>query len=482
MTVAAPLASRAFSHRDQQDFASLSGDYNPMHMDDAAARRTPAGACVVHGVQSFLWALEVLSTELPLDRLRSLDADFSQFLYVGEEVRLHLGRVTDKDARAELFVGETRISQYVVQFGAPQESAAPVPAGTISYDRSRNEALPLSWAEVEVAGGRVEMFRPDASALARYPGLSAAIGADRVNGLLALTRLVGMVSPGLHSTFHRISVKLVTERRGDALYFHTAKNDARFAIVTLGIAAPGLSGTVKASRRTPPTMQPRSDTLRADHPMPRFEGHVALVVGGSRGLGEVTAKLLGLAGVHVVISYVRGEEEAASVAADIVSAGGRAETIRLDVLASPANQLSALNAMPTSVYYFATERITGRALPGFSAPLFDRFCAVYVTAFHDLCLALSTGGERTLQVFYPSSVFVSDPNKGMAEYAMAKAAGEVLAADLNRFHPKLSIVVSRLPRVATDQTAGMIEVEMGSPAACMAPLIVAVEQRVDGDL
>ena len=56
------LVSRTFSLTDQEKFARLSGDANPMHLDPVAARRTQAGAPVVHGVHALLWALESLAT------------------------------------------------------------------------------------------------------------------------------------------------------------------------------------------------------------------------------------------------------------------------------------------------------------------------------------------------------------------------------------------------------------------------------------
>ena len=472
---------RIFDAADQQAFAVLSGDHNPMHMDAGAARRTPAGACVVHGVQSMLWALEALAATLPLDRLRALDADFAQFLYLGEAATLHVVKSGDTDARIELRAGDTRISQYVLGFGEPGALPSPETFATtgepIAYAADRLDPLPLDWAAAASAHGAVAYTAADDAAIENaYPRLADAIGPGRVRSLLSLTRLVGMVSPGLHSTFHRIGVKLVADPQPPGrLEFHTIKSDPRFAVATIAVRADGLAGTVKASRRTPPVAQPGSAALRSRIGAALFDGHTALVVGGSRGVGEVPAKLLGLAGVHVVITYASGAAEAEAVAADIVDAGGRATTMRLDVLAPLAEQLNGAERAPGSVYYFATPRISGRASTGFSPGLFEKFCRVYVDAFHDLCAALS---PTPLQAFYPSSVFVSEPTKGMAEYAAAKAAGEVLAADMTRFMPRVTVESVRLPRVATDQTAGMIELELGSAADCMAPIVQRVESRV----
>src|SRR5262245_57047235 len=58
---------------------------------------------------------------------------------------------------------------------------------------------------------------------------------------------------------------------------------------------------------------------------------VALVTGGSRGIGRAIAEALAQAGLSVVLSYQRREEEAQAVVAGIKGAGGRASALRADV-------------------------------------------------------------------------------------------------------------------------------------------------------
>lgn len=66
-----------------------------------------------------------------------------------------------------------------------------------------------------------------------------------------------------------------------------------------------------------------------------LEGRVALVTGGSRGIGRAIAVALGARGARVVINYVANEAAAAEAVAAVQAAGGQASLKRFDV-ADPA--------------------------------------------------------------------------------------------------------------------------------------------------
>jgi hypothetical protein len=75
-------------------------------------------------------------------------------------------------------------------------------------------------------------------------------------------------------------------------------------------------------------------------------------------------------------------------------------------------------------------------------------------------------------------VFVDDHKREMTEYSMAKAAGEMLCADLDRFGNGPRIVVSRLPALSTDQTATVVPIETGDPAQAMLPIVREMQKLI----
>src|SRR5438876_7609419 len=65
--------------------------------------------------------------------------------------------------------------------------------------------------------------------------------------------------------------------------------------------------------------------------MRELEGRIAVVTGGSRGIGRAIAVALGRAGAKVVVNYTANEAAANETAAAVAAAGGAAVTKRFDV-------------------------------------------------------------------------------------------------------------------------------------------------------
>src|SRR5258707_14170111 len=77
-------------------------------------------------------------------------------------------------------------------------------------------------------------------------------------------------------------------------------------------------------------------------------GKVALVTGGSRGIGAAIARRLARDGAAVAVTYNASPEEAAAVVREIEAAGGRALAVRAD----SADVGAVRNAVATTVETF----------------------------------------------------------------------------------------------------------------------------------
>ncbi len=57
--------SRTITETDLRNFSGVSGDTNPMHLNEEYAKATPFGGCIVHGMLTASLISAVIGTKLP---------------------------------------------------------------------------------------------------------------------------------------------------------------------------------------------------------------------------------------------------------------------------------------------------------------------------------------------------------------------------------------------------------------------------------
>jgi hypothetical protein len=469
------IGRKLFLAADQISFAKLSGDWNPMHMDPVAARRTQAGAPVVHGVHTALRGLDYLAQNHDLPLVTTLKANFSKMVYVGDEVEYRLGALSEKAATVDAYVGDIAVAKLNFSFAAPRPASFTLESGPSSTVRPE-QAIDLAFDSMAGQAGRVAAPATTAEIEAAFPAAARIWSAQRILATLSATTLVGMVCPGLHSIFSSLTLNaMAPDAATGTLAYRVTMTDPRFRMVRMQVQGSGVWGTIDCFARVPPVAQPSLEALAGLCAPDEFAGATALIVGGSRGLGELTAKLLATGGARVIITYATGVADAAALAHAIRDAGGSCDVLPFDFRAPAAPQLATMPAPVTHLYYYATPQIGRRKTGLFDAQRYAEFHACYVQSFYDLVTTLHAAAPDGLKAFYPSTVFIEERPDGMTEYAMAKAAGEILCADINASLPKTRITINRLPRLPTDQTASVTPVTTGEPVQALLPLIREVQ-------
>jgi 3-oxoacyl-[acyl-carrier protein] reductase len=169
----------------------------------------------------------------------------------------------------------------------------------------------------------------------------------------------------------------------------------------------------------------------------RLTGKVALVTGGSRGIGAAIAQRLARDGAAVAITYVSARQKADEVVRAVEAAGGRALAIRADsadaedVKSAVAETVQTFGRLDVLVNNAGIAVVT--PLDQFSLNDFDRMVAVNVRAvFVAVQEASRHMGEGGRIITIGSVNADRIPVAGGSVYAMTKAAVAGLTRGLAR--------------------------------------------------
>lgn len=165
----------------------------------------------------------------------------------------------------------------------------------------------------------------------------------------------------------------------------------------------------------------------------------ALVTGGSGGIGAAICRRLAADGHHVIVHANRSRTKADAVVAEIIAAGGSAETVVFDVTeraATTAALESLLDAGTIQILVNNAGIHADAIFPGMSAEQWHSVLDVSLNGFFNVTQPLTLPMIRTRwgRIITISSVAGITGNRGQVNYSAAKgalhAASKSLALEL----------------------------------------------------
>jgi 3-oxoacyl-[acyl-carrier protein] reductase len=195
----------------------------------------------------------------------------------------------------------------------------------------------------------------------------------------------------------------------------------------------------------------------------RLDGRIALVTGGSRGIGRACCEALAAQGATVVVNYVRGEAAARAVAEGIALAGGKADVAGFDVASSAAVDVAIDDIVKRHGKLDILVANAGIAIDGLLLRLKDddleKLWATNVRG----AIACARSASRSMmrgrwgRIVFMSSVVGEMGNVGQTAYAATKAAVIGAARSIAREYASRNVTANIVAPgyIDTDMTEGM---------------------------
>ena len=463
--VAPPTIS--FTSEDLARFSAASHDRNPLHLSEEYARATPYGEPVVFGILAVLASLGRLSNR-PQHRLQSLSVEFRNPLAVGVPYRLEASVPSADRETVKLYDATRLMMKATFTFAPGQETTQPMlvrgkPSISDAADRTKADLIPGTGVKGHY-GPNTQEF---AHVVTQWRLSGKGATAHQIAAMMWASFLVGMELPGKRAVFWRLMLQFFPElefQQGPFTYDAVVEQfDERYDLLhTTGRLSSGTTTGVTAQtwafvRQDSPQPSLRRMTELLP-PSERLIGRVALVIGGSRGLGAAITQALASQGCSVVMNYHRSSQEAERIRASFGASSthitllqGNAadvnwcETARQTIL----NRFGRLDLLicnaspPIRPLSFAPERLAqfddflSKSLALITVPM-----ASFLSA-----LAESEGWNVVL-----SSAFVKEPPVEFPQYVTTKCAIEGLVRWAAVHSPKVHQLIVRPPKLFTDQT------------------------------
>lgn len=460
------MTSREFTLTDSIFFAKCSGDYNPIHIDPVLSRRLMFGEPIVHGIHVVLWALDSWLSGKKNKKINivKLNVGFPKAVVLKDSVVSKLSNETKDEAVIEIIQKDVVCSKIKINYTLESNNNSEL-SSTGFINGYPPDELPreLNFEDLKNCNGILNQFLDQQKFSDVFPNVYKHIGAFYSATLLSSTRVVGMYCPGLNSLISSLEFSFSENDLKDSrLKYEVSKIDERFNMLFIKMVSTNFNAKIRTFMRPSPINQLGYLDVVSQVKPDEFKGQKVLIVGGSRGLGEITTKILVAGGASVRFTYNRGLKDAEKIEKELRYHKKFVTKVKLDVLNfSSYDSIIDDDWTPSHCYYFATPFIFSGVKGIFSESLFNQFNSVYITAFIKLVNFLKQKG--TYNYFYPSTVAIDEMPENMVEYTISKFSAQKACEILRKSDKSLKIETYKFPRMETDQTVSFLPVKNHDP-------------------
>ena len=255
-----------------------------------------------------------------------------------------------------------------------------------------------------------------------------------------------MKFPGLYSLF--LSADISFKVNNDLEFFKISKTDKRINYIWTEFRGKSIYGYLESMLRPKEKKGLENKIIKKYIKPDEFKKFNSLVIGGSRGIGNLVTKIIAIGGGKVRFTYHKGKEESDIINKSFSKNSNVQKAIKLNILSnleiSKLRDIQSIN----SIFYFPSPKIIKSWNQSHDESLFEIYKLYYFHQFRIIVNKLSTINEKRI-FFYPSTILIDKNEAGFNSYTEAKMLGEKFCS--NNKNKNIKFYYPRLPKLLTDQ-------------------------------
>ena len=458
------IGSKIYRNSDQVQFANTSKDFNKIHTDKIVARKLIFGEQIVHGINILLTALSFLK-EKNL-KIRNIGCNFLNPVFLNNKVDFF--KVKKKNniiiyvnvkselkgvlyLREEIKDNKIKIIQTKKLKKINLKKKIKISKSTLDF-----KVYNLETKEIKIPKKFLKILK--------------VLKKKQIQEILSISFFVGMVCPGKYSLISSIDINLNSGKAPNSdIFYKVKKKDKRFNRFEIHFSNT-ISGQVFAFSYNVPFQEKLSFFKKRIKKNISLYKKNSLIIGGSRGLGEDTSKILASAGSNIILTYFIGKQDAKKIKKEINRhTNVKCKTLKLDLSNSSfIKKIKKLKKIDF-IFYFATIKITSTKI--FNFELYKKYKKIYCSNFYKMCKIVNQISSSKIKVFFPSTIFINEKQKKYSEYVRAKKDSEKIIKKINKNFKRVKVISFRLPVMNTSQNISILNQNKKNSQNLLIPII-----------
>ena len=347
---------KIFSLKDQETFSLISGDYNSIHLDKTKSRKSIFGDVIVHGINLVITSLNFLNKNFNKVLFSKLKADFLKPVYL-DYITVFKLTITGNLFKIEIYQNKIKTTNISGSF--LNKNIKSSNSNIQDYRKISNDT-------------NLDILKQ------YYQYLNSNKLSYEISELAMTSKIIGMIEPGELSLFSSIELKKNRSNYGKYGYLKKINEVLSIGLINQELFTNNFFILLKAFRLQKPIYQKSIRSYYKKIPNNLFLNQSSIVIGGSRGLGEITTKCLLVGGSKVSFSFNHGIEDAKRIVNDLNSNGYKANKLKLDIIKVKKTIKIFRKEKFDNLFYFATPKIIGNISQDIDSTIFKKMCVFYV--------------------------------------------------------------------------------------------------------